>query len=77
MNNQHDPEAIKPPARSPWWMVLIQISPLILQLVGEVFLRSQLIPVAVSVGDKVVPLLVVATPGSPDVQEGMFSPLGQ
>lgn len=33
--------------RLPWWLVLLQISPLVLQLLGEIVLRVQGVPLIV------------------------------
>lgn len=57
---------ISPAPRLPWWMLLIQVSPLIIQLVGEFFLRTQVIPITIPIGDRAVPLFEVIAPVSTD-----------
>lgn len=52
-------------SRLPWWVLLLQLSPLILQLVGEVINRTQGLPSVV--GGIVPPLLTeVKQPESSD-----------
>lgn len=62
---------LNPSPRPPWWLVLIQLSPLVLQLVGEVVLRIQGVPFIV---EPPAPLNVVH---APDVSSVSTEELGK
>lgn len=65
--NNHDSAEIPLPTRSPWWMMLIQISPLIIQLIGEAYLRTQGIPATITISSGPKPLFEVKVPDVPGV----------
>jgi hypothetical protein len=53
----NDPRAVlKQPQKLPWWLIFLQLSPLILQLVGEFMARSSASPI------EEVPSIVRVTP---------------
>lgn len=59
------------PVKLPWWAILFQLSPIILQLVGEIIFRNSPLPLGVGAAE---PLSLVPESESPLREIHTFGP---